>query len=51
MFTKINLLAGIFAVLLFAYAQLEGWNMFDNEARSAHGGSGGSGGSSRTYHK
>jgi hypothetical protein len=47
MFDKFNLVAGIFAVLLFAYAQQQGWNLFDNEANSGHGSSG----SSRSYHK
>jgi len=48
MFDKFTLASGIFAVLLFAYAQQQGWNMFDNVANSGHGGSSGS---SRTYHK
>ncbi|NTV69012.1 MAG: hypothetical protein HGA71_02580 [Azonexaceae bacterium] len=47
MFAKFTLATGIFALLLFAYAQQQGWNMFDNVANSSHGGSG----SSRTYHK
>ncbi|MBS1129903.1 MAG: hypothetical protein H6R16_905 [Proteobacteria bacterium] len=47
MFDKFNIVAGVFALLLFAYAQHQGWNMFDNVANSGHGGSG----SSRTYHK
>jgi len=48
MFDKFTLASGIFAVLLFAYAQQQGWNLFDNVANSGHGGSSGS---SRTYHK
>ena len=47
MFDKFTLASGVFAVLLFAYAQQQGWNLFDNVANSGHGGSG----SSRTYHK
>lgn len=48
MFSKINLAAGILALLLFAHAQNQGWNLFDNVADSS---SGNSRGSSRTYHK
>lgn len=48
MFDKFTLASGIFAVLLFSYAQQQGWNLFDNVANP---GSGGSGGSSRVYHK
>lgn len=47
MFDKFNIAAGICAVLLFAYAQQQGWNAFDNVANSGHGSSG----SSRSYHK
>jgi len=47
---KFNLVAAAFAVLLFAYAQAQGWNLFDNVANSGSGSGGGSG-SSRTYHK
>ncbi|WP_191090417.1 hypothetical protein [Dechloromonas sp. CZR5] len=47
MFDKFNLIAGIFAVVLFAYAQQQGWSLFDNVANSGHGSSG----SSRSYHK
>ncbi|MBL8404345.1 MAG: hypothetical protein JNL16_07360 [Dechloromonas sp.] len=47
MFDKFNLVAGIFAVVLFAYAQQQGWSLFDNVANSGHGSSG----SSRSYHK
>lgn len=48
MFQKFNRIVGVFALVLFAYAQQQGWNAFDNVANS---GSGGSGGSSRSYHK
>jgi hypothetical protein len=48
MFDKFTLATGVFALLVFAYAQQQGWNLFDNVANA---GSGGSGGSSRTYHK
>ncbi len=47
MFEKFNLATGVFALLLFVYAQQQGWNMFDNVANSGSGNSG----SSRTYHK
>ncbi len=47
MFGKFNLATGILALLLFGYAQYQGWNLFDNIANSSHGGSGGS----RVYHK
>ncbi len=47
MFGKFNLAAGLFAFTLFAYAQYQGWNLFEDVANSSHGGSG----SSRTYHK
>lgn len=48
MFRNFNLAAGILALLIFAYAQHQGWNMFENEANSGRGGSSGSG---RVYHK
>ncbi|MBK6355450.1 MAG: hypothetical protein IPF44_01295 [Betaproteobacteria bacterium] len=47
MFDKLTLATGVFALLLFAFAQQQGWNLFDNVANPSHGGSG----SSRTYHK
>ncbi len=47
MFDKFNLAAGVFAVALFALAQSQGWNLFDNVANAGEGNSG----SSRTYHK
>ncbi|MBL8417258.1 MAG: hypothetical protein JNN31_03380 [Dechloromonas sp.] len=49
MFGKFNLVAGVFALLLFGYAQHQGWNLFDNVANPS--GHGGSSGSSRVYHK
>lgn len=48
MFGKLNLATGVLALLLFGYAQHQGWNLFDNVANP---GSGGSSGSSRVYHK
>jgi len=48
MFRKFNLVAGLLALLLFAHAQNQGWNLFDNVAESNGGNSRGSG---RTYHK
>lgn len=50
MFNTINRFAAILAMLLFSYAQFQGWSPFDNDAQS-HGSSHGSSGSSRTYHK
>lgn len=47
MFDKFNLVAGIFAILLFAVVQQQGWSLFDNVANSGSGNSG----SSRSYHK
>ena len=48
MFGKFNLATGVLALLLFGYAQHQGWNLFDNVANAGHGGSSGS---SRVYHK
>jgi hypothetical protein len=48
MFDKFTLGTGIFALLLFAYAQQQGWSFFDNVANPSHGSSGSI---SRTYHK
>ena len=48
MFKNVNLIVGILALVLFSYAQHQGWNMFDNVANPR---SGGAGGSSRIYHK
>jgi len=48
MFRKFNLATGVLALLLFSYAQYQGWNYFEN---TANGGGHGSGGSGRTYHK
>lgn len=50
MFHKFNLATAALALALFAYAQHQGWDMFDNVANSGSGGSG-SGGSGRVYHK
>jgi hypothetical protein len=47
MFRDFNLAAGILALVLFGYAQHQGWNMFDNVANPG----GRSSGSSRIYHK
>lgn len=47
MFQKFNLVAGVLALLLFAYAQQQGWSAFDHVAQPGSGGSG----SSRSYHK
>lgn len=47
MFGKFNLATGIVALCLFAYAQQQGWNLFDDVAESGRGTSG----SARTYHK
>jgi hypothetical protein len=48
MFKNFNLITGLFALVMFGYAQHQGWNMFDNVANPS---SGGSGSSSRVYHK
>lgn len=48
MFRNFNLATAILALLVFSYAQHQGWNLFDNVANP---GSGKSGGSSRIYHK
>mgnify|MGYP006315067669 FL=1 len=48
MFGKFNLATGVLALLLFAWVQHQGWNLFDNVANP---GKGGSSGSSRVYHK
>ena len=45
---KANLVIGILAVVFFAHAQNQGWNLFEREATPA---SRLSNGSSRTYHK
>jgi hypothetical protein len=47
MFDKFNLAAGVLALMLFGYAQHQGWNLFDNVANPGKPGSG----SSRIYHK
>ena len=48
MFRNFNLAVSLFALALFAYAQHQDWNMFDQVANPGHGSSGGSG---RVYHK
>lgn len=48
MFPKFNLATGVLALLVFAYAQVQGWNLFDNTANSSGSSSSGS---SRSYHK
>ncbi len=48
MFPKFNLATGVLALLVFVYAQYQGWNLFEN---TANAGGRGSGGSSRSYHK
>ena len=47
MFPRFNLAAAVLALALFAYAQYQGWNMFENQAsrEGQHGSSG------RVYHK
>jgi hypothetical protein len=47
MFKHFNLATGVLALLLFSWAQNQGWNLFDNVANPGKGGSG----SSRIYHK
>ncbi|HLO61969.1 MAG TPA: hypothetical protein VK165_03295 [Azonexus sp.] len=48
MFDKLSLGAGVLALLLFTYAQHQGWNLFDDVANARHGSGSGS---SRSYHK
>lgn len=47
MLPKFNLAAAVLALALFAAAQHQGWNLFDDVARSGDGRSG----SSRASHK
>lgn len=47
MLPRLNLAAAVLALLLFATAQQQGWNLFDDVARPGDG----RGGSSRTSHK
>lgn len=47
MFPKLNLASGLLALALFAWAQHQGWNLFENDAQSSRSGSS----SSRSYHK
>lgn len=48
MFKHFNLAAGLLALVLFSYAQVQGWNLFEDVANSNSGRSGSSG---RVYHK
>lgn len=47
MFRNFNLATAILALLLFTWVQHQCWNLFDNVANPAKGGSS----SSRVYHK
>jgi len=47
MFKHFSLAASLLALVLFAYAQHQGWSLFDNVANQDRGSSG----SSRIYHK
>ena len=40
MFKNFNVATGILALLLFGYAQHQGWNLFDNVANPGKGGTG-----------
>lgn len=46
MYGKFNRIAGVLALLLFAWAQHQGWNLFEDSAGRSSGSS-----SSRSYHK
>lgn len=48
MFRNLFRAGGLFALLLFAHAQYQGWNLFDETADRQSGSSRGSG---RVYHK
>ncbi|MCG2575417.1 hypothetical protein LZ012_00245 [Dechloromonas sp. XY25] len=48
MFDKFSLAAGVLALMVFTYAQQQGWDLFDDVANSRHGSGSGS---SRSYHK
>lgn len=48
MFRNFYRLAAVCALALFAHAQQQGWNLFEDTANARSGGSGGSG---RVYHK
>ncbi len=48
MFDKFSLAAGVLALLVFTYAQQQGWDLFDDVANSRHGSNSSSG---RSYHK
>jgi len=47
MFVAFNRIAVVLALLLFVWAQYQGWNLFDDTASSRSG----SHGSGRVYHK
>lgn len=47
MYIRIARLASMLAFVLFAYAQFQGWNLFDDHADSGRGHSS----SGRSYHK
>jgi hypothetical protein len=48
MYGRINKFVGIAALLVFSWAQHQGWNLFEDSADRS---SGHSSGSSRSYHK
>ena len=50
MFRNVYLALALCALVVFAYAQRESWNLFDDTAHSGSSG-GGHGGSGRVYHK
>lgn len=45
---RFNLIAGVLALMLFAHAQNQGWNLFERDAQQT---SRLSGSGSRAYHK
>jgi hypothetical protein len=46
---KLYLVVGTLALVLFGYANVQGWSLFDSEAQARAPGSGGSSG--RLHHK
>lgn len=49
---KINLFAGLLALVVFSYAQYQGWNLFEREASAQTTRvSGGHGSGGRIFHK
>jgi hypothetical protein len=50
MFRNLYLALALSALVVFAYAQQDGWNLFDDTAHAGSSG-GGHGGSGRVYHK